>query len=90
MHAGSSDITNRVDSVLIYSRKESGDGLSHSTLKLTKNRINGKLITDNAIELIYSESSKRITPVSQTDPKRYGWERNLFEEIKQNSEELPF
>lgn len=88
--AGSSDITNRVDSVLIYSRKESGDGLSHSTLKLTKNRINGKLITDNAIELIYSESSKRITPENQTEPKHYGWERNLFEEIKQNSEELPF
>ena len=73
--AGSSDITNRVDSVLIYGRDtESTDSVSRSTLKLTKNRINGKLIINEPIRLIYSESSKRLTPENAREQKHYGWE----------------
>lgn len=73
--AGSGDITNRVDTVLIYSRDTSAhDTISRSTLQITKNRINGKLIIDNPIRMVYSESSKRITPTDYPTQKHYGWE----------------
>lgn len=74
--SGSGDITNRVDSVLIYGRDtNSTDDFSRSTLRLTKNRVNGKYIIDNPIRLIYSESSKRITPIDEYDQRHYGWEK---------------
>nr|DAJ41537.1 MAG TPA: DNA directed DNA polymerase [Caudoviricetes sp.] len=73
--AGSGDITNRVDTVLIYSRDDTvKDGISRSTLRLTKNRQNGKLLIDRPIHLVYSESSKRITPLDSPRQKHYGWE----------------
>ena len=74
--SGSGDITNRVDSVFIYGRDHaSTDSISQSSLRLTKNRVNGKYIIDPPIRLIYSESSKRITPIDEPDQRHYGWER---------------
>lgn len=91
--AGSGDITNRVDSVLVYSRnaKKADDKSPEcdSLLAVTKNRLFGRLTKANEpVELYYSKKSKRITSASgfEGGPKRYGWE-NLptgyadFEEI---------
>ena len=90
--AGSGDITNRVDTVLIYSRDNSeDDGISRSQLQITKNRINGKLIINDPIRLVYSESSKRITPADGDGQKHYSWENTgEWEEISIDDYELPF
>ncbi len=59
--SGSSDITNVVSFVFNYERASSEESCD-SKLIITKNRLNGKLLTgDNAIPLFYSEKSKRIT-----------------------------
>ena len=80
--SGSGDITNRVDTVLAYSRnaykneEDLEDCDSH--LAVTKNRMFGKLTkTKEPIELYYSQKSKRITSKSgfADGPKRYGWEQ---------------
>ena len=58
--SGSSDITNAVSFVFNYERAKEGEDYD-SRLMITKNRLNGKLLTgDNAIKLHYSEKSKRI------------------------------
>ncbi len=89
--AGSGDITNRVDTVLIYSRLKTADGTSRGQLQVTKNRINGKLIVDRPLNMIYSESTKRITEEHEKDPKCYGWrERPTWYEVSADQEELPF
>lgn len=57
--SGSADITNAVDVVMNYERCDDED--ADSKITINKNRLTGKLITgDNAVRLIYSESSKRI------------------------------
>ena len=59
--SGSSDITNAVSFVFNYERAKEGEDYD-SKLMITKNRLNGKLLTgDNAIKLHYSEKSKRIS-----------------------------
>ncbi len=89
--AGSGDITNRVDTVLIYSRLKTADGTSRGQLQVTKNRINGKLIVDRPLNMIYSESTKRITEEHEQDQKCYGWqERPTWYEVSADQEELPF
>ncbi len=73
--SGSGDITNRVDTVLIYSRADpERDGCS-GKLAITKNRLTGKLISgDDAIKLAYSRSSRRVTSVdSGLSSREYGW-----------------
>ena len=79
--AGSGDITNRVDTVLAYSRnpEKTEDNLEecNSHLVVTKNRLFGRLTKPGQpIELYYSKKSKRITSRSgfEDGPKRYGWE----------------
>jgi twinkle protein len=58
--SGSSDITNAVSFVLNYQRAKDDESCD-SKLMITKNRMNGKLLTgDNSIKLYYSEKSKRI------------------------------
>ena len=70
--SGSADITNAVDVVLNYQRAPQDSGCD-SILTCTKNRIGGKLITnDNAIQLYYSDKSKRIISKSGDKSKRYG------------------
>ena len=57
--SGSADITNAVDVVMNYERCADED--ADSKITINKNRLTGKLITgDNAVRLLYSESSKRI------------------------------
>ena len=69
--SGSSDITNAVSFVFNYERAKDGDDCD-SRLMITKNRMNGKLLTgDNAIKLYYSEKSKRILS-NQYENKEYG------------------
>ena len=72
--AGSSDITNRVDVVMSYSRATEGE--HDSELIVTKNRLTGVLITsDDPVELIYSRKSKRIMSATFGNVgKEYGWE----------------
>ena len=69
--SGSSDITNAVSFVFNYQRADDGDECD-SYLMVTKNRMNGKLMTgDNAIPLYYSEKSKRIS-ANPNEVKEYG------------------
>ena len=76
--SGSSDITNRVDVVLSYSRNPNKqDGNSEecdSKLSVLKNRLTGRLTrSGNEIEMFYSNMSKRVT--SLESPERvYSWE----------------
>lgn len=59
--SGSSDITNAVSFVWNYQRAKTNDEQS-SDLMVTKNRMNGRLLTgEKAIPLYYSEATKRIT-----------------------------
>lgn len=92
--SGSSDITNKADIVLKYSRFDDDSGEADSIIKVTKNRLTGVLRTRNedAIRVKYSAKSKRITGVNDF-PKIYGWESmfssNCFHEID-DTDELPF
>ena len=90
--AGSSDITNKADIVLKYSRCNPEKYDCDSLIKVTKNRLLGVLRTTNesAIRVNYSPKSKRITGVPD-DPmadthKVYGWEKQMTWE----TEALPF
>lgn len=59
--SGSADITNAVSFVLNYERAKQEDSFD-SKLMVTKNRMNGKLLTaEKAVQLFYSEKSKRIS-----------------------------
>lgn len=69
--SGSSDITNAVSFVFNYQRADEGDECN-SYLMVTKNRMNGKLMTgNNAIPLYYSQKSKRIS-ADPNEVKEYG------------------
>ena len=76
---GSGDITNRVDTVLLYARPEEGadcDGL----LRVTKNRLFGRLTRKGEeVKLFYSASTKRISSKGSS-LRHYGWEANPEEE----------
>lgn len=73
--SGSSDITNRVDIVMNYSRSKPGSE-HDGELLITKNRLTGTLVKQSdPIQLSYSQKSKRIASVLYGDPNRkYGWE----------------
>lgn len=78
--SGSSDITNAVSFVFNYQRAK--DGTEHdSELMITKNRLNGKILTgENSIKLYYSEKSKRVTANPYED-KEYSCFAPKWEEI---------
>ena len=72
--SGSSDITNRVDIVLNYSRAKDTDEYD-SRLQISKNRLAGSLkLGKDAIPLNYSPHSKRVFGLRSLI-KTYGWER---------------
>ena len=72
--SGSSDITNRVDIVMNYS-KAPEDAEGDSVLQVGKNRLAGILrLGKDGIQLKYSAKTKRVFGVRSLD-KRYGWER---------------
>ena len=69
--SGSADITNAVSFVFNYQRADEADNCD-SLLMVTKNRMNGKILTgDNAIKLYYSQKSKRVVSDPAT-AKEYG------------------
>lgn len=78
--SGSSDITNAVSFVFNYQRAK--DGCEHdSELMVTKNRMNGKLLTgDNAIKLYYSGKSKRIA-TNAYESKEYSCFKPSYDDI---------
>lgn len=87
--SGSGDISNRVDVVMIYGRPTEGTGFD-GTLAVTKNRLTGKLTrAKQPIELLYSQSTKRITSLNTSHEKEYGWSKNQCIEIEETSD-LPF
>ena len=86
--SGSSDITNKVDVVMSYSRSEEKDATYQGVLQVTKNRLWGKLLMGkDAIRLRYSETSKRVYDDRPGKPRVYGWE---FEQIDMAEADLPF
>ena len=85
--SGSSDITNAVSFVLSYQRAKDDESCD-SKLMITKNRMNGKLLTgDNSIKLYYSEKSKRILS-NEFENIDYGCFR--VEEDFGDLDEIPF
>lgn len=71
--SGSSDITNKVDVVLSYSRMPEGSPVD-SRLEISKNRLFGKLkMGSEGIGLMYSDKTKRIYSPKDTFQRRYGW-----------------
>lgn len=77
--AGSSDITNKADVVLKYSRNTNEDYECDSLIKVTKSRLVGKLKTKNeeAVRVNYSPITKRITGTTYEETrgdKVYGWD----------------
>mgnify|MGYP004662742051 FL=1 len=84
--AGSGDITNKVDVVMSYQRDDKSP-TCNSKLTITKNRLFGKYaMGENAIGLIYSEQTKRISSLS-SGVKHYGWE---LDNIDFYDGDLPF
>lgn len=80
--AGSSDITNKADIVLNYSRCNPDEYQCDSLIKVTKNRLLGVLRPNNdtAIKVNYSPKTKRIWCAAIDDTasgvsRHYGWER---------------
>ena len=75
--AGSSDITNKADIIIKYSRCDPEKYGCDSLIKVTKNRIVGSLRTsnDNAVHVNYNPATKRITGISEDEQyeKTYGW-----------------
>ena len=71
--SGSSDITNKVDIVMNYSRAK--EGTDHDCeLEISKNRLAGTLkMGANKILLNYSAKTKRVSGMRELG-KRYGWE----------------
>ena len=66
--------------VFNYERAKDGEEYD-SRLMITKNRLNGKLLTgDNAIKLHYSEKSKRIL-ANTYEQKQYSCFRKSAEDI---------
>jgi RecA-family ATPase len=85
--SGSSDITNAVSFVLNYQRASESDNCD-SKLMITKNRMNGKLLTgENSINLYYSEKSKRILS-NEVENIDYGCFRT--QEDFSDLDEIPF
>lgn len=87
--SGSSDITNRVDVVLSYSRDDT-ESENDSKLSVLKNRLTGKLTARGSeIKLFYSNKSKRINSEG-TGNKVYSWEKmNRMELVREDEwEEL--
>lgn len=74
--SGSSDITNRVDTVISYIKNEDEGSRPGGKLLVLKNRMTGKLATkDNAIPVAYDERCKRIYNASGKSDFSYGWEK---------------
>jgi len=90
--AGSSDITNKADVVLKYSRNTNEDYECDSLIKVTKSRLVGALLTknDDAVRVNYSKATKRITGTTYNETrgeKIYGWDTLGIEKRKDRQNE---
>lgn len=84
--SGSADIANKVDVIMSYQRVDNEETYN-GKLVITKNRLAGKTAYgDNAIQLLYSDMTKRITSRG-SGVRHYGWE---YDEIISDDEELIF
>ena len=82
--SGSADITNRVDIVMSYDKDtKRGDNLR--VLKITKNRLSGRL---KSFDLFFSEDSKRISDNEQSFDWKYLPANNQF--IDADDDEIPY
>lgn len=76
--SGSSDVTNKVDIVINYSRAKETE-THDANIQVGKNRLVGTLRRgDNAIKMTYSPKTKRVYELRSFD-KRYGWEKQPIE-----------
>ena len=95
--SGSSDITNKVDVVMNYSRvrdKDDDERFNDACreLLITKNRLTGKLTNkQRKIYLYYSDSNKRIVGEDKDFTKYTGWQGNepIVEQVE-DFEDIPF
>ncbi len=72
--AGSSDITNKVDIVMTYKRRNDCPD-NQRYLSVSKNRLTGRLaLGDKEISLYYDDASKRISDRLSDFNKKYSWE----------------
>ena len=73
--SGSSNITDRVDIVMNYSRVRKEGSENNSLLEIGKNRLMGTLrLGKDGIPLNYSADDKRVCGLRSLE-KRYGWEK---------------
>lgn len=85
---GSSDITNRADTVLSYVKNPEGETPGGKVFVM-KNRMTGKLaLGDGAVAMEYEPSSKRIYQAGSSPSYQYGWERTPAE--FDPADDLPF
>lgn len=92
--SGSSDITNAVDVVMNYERAKEDDECDNK-ITVTKNRLTGKLLTGvNAVELAYSNRSKRIQSYSHFVKEKmyscFGREKTSEEIVEELMDGIPF
>ena len=71
--SGSSNITNLADVVIWYERNEDNDEYDRA-LRVTKNRLNGRLTASGGIQLWFDEASKRISERAGWFNWKLGWE----------------
>ncbi len=93
--SGSSNITDKADLVLTYSRPSKDDDQddSHRRLCITKNRLTGKLRTsDNPIKLVYDTSGSRRVADSTKDffNINFGWSKDADGFYHDDEEDNPF
>jgi len=85
--SGSSNITDRVDIVLNYSRAGANDNFD-SLLQIGKSRLVGVLkLGKEGIPLNYSPKTKRVFGAKSITQKRYGWEK---EPVRTEDIDVPF
>lgn len=76
--SGSSDITNKADIVIRYERSHDDGEDCDGLIFVTKNRLTGTLRTrkNEAVRVLYSPKTRRVTELGKTYEKVYGWEKS--------------
>lgn len=94
--SGSSNITDKADIVLTYSRPSADDDENpdHRRLQITKNRLTGKLAeNEKALHLIYDSHGSRRVAENTTDffQMNFMWNTDIYNfEIETDTEDIPF
>lgn len=94
--SGSSNITDKADLVLAYGKNKDDMDVNHRILRVTKNRLTGKLADRDGdeIHLIYDPNSRRIAEnTSDFFNIRFGWNADPygFETVEdENMDIIPF